>query len=227
VSDFLLPQTPLRAVTFDLDGLMFNTEEMYQEIDRTLLARRGKPSSDELLDQMMGRKAKDAIKIMIDWHELPDTVDDLLVEGREIMSRLMPARLAPMPGLMKLLEALEQANIPKGIATSSEGKTVAGMLLRFQLEPRFSFVLTSDATQRSKPAPDVYLLAAEQHGVRPEEMMVLEDSQIGTQAAVSAGAYTVAVPGGRSHAHDFAGAKLVAKGLTDHRIYQALGLSEP
>jgi HAD superfamily hydrolase (TIGR01509 family) len=132
-----------------------------------------------------------------------------------------------MPGLMDLLEALETASVPKGIATSSDRKTVAGMLLRFQLEPRFSFVLTGDCTEQSKPAPDIYLLAAEKHGVRPEEMLVLEDSQIGCQAGVAAGAYTVAVPGGRSHAHDFAGTRLVAKGLADKRIYEALGLPSP
>ncbi len=227
MTEFVLPETPLRAVTFDLDGLMFNTEEMYQEVDRMILARRGKPSTDELLDQMMGRKALEAIQVMIDWHQLPDTAEELLVESREILSRLWPARLAPMPGLMALLEALEAAGVPKGIATSSDRKTVASMLLRFQLEPRFSFVLTGDCTEHSKPAPDIYLLAAEKHGVRPEEMLVLEDSQLGCQAGVAAGAFTVAVPCGRSHAHDFPGTRLVAESLQDERIYQTLGLPSP
>ena len=224
MTEFVLPESPLRAVTFDLDGLMFNTEEMYQEVDRTILARHGKQSSDELLDQMMGRKALVALQIMIDWHQLPHTAEELLKESREIMSRLMPARLAPMPGLMNLLDALEAADIPKGIATSSDGKTAASMLLHYQLEPRFSFVLTGDCIEHCKPAPDIYLLAAEKHGVRSEEMLVLEDSHVGSRAAVAAGAYTVAVPCGRSHSHDFAGTRLVAQGLTDERIYQALGL---
>jgi HAD superfamily hydrolase (TIGR01509 family) len=227
VTDFQLPQSPLRAVTFDLDGLMFNTEEMYQEVDRTILARRGKQSSDEVLDQMMGRQALVALQIMIDWHQLTDTAEELLDESREILSRLWPARLALMPGLMDLLQALEAAGVPKGIATSSDRKTVASMLLRFQLEPRFSFVLTGDSTEQCKPAPDIYLLAAEKHDVQPEEMLVLEDSQLGCRAGVAAGAYTVAVPGGRSHAHDFAGTRLVAQGLADARIYQALGLPNP
>ena len=224
MTSFVLPKVPLRAVTFDLDGLMFNTEEMYQEVDREILARRGKHSSVELLDQMMGRKAKVALQLMIDWHQLPDTVEGLLAESREIMSRLLPTRLAPMPGLMALLSAVETAGIPRGIATSSGREFTAGILLRFQLEPRFSFVLTGEAVEHSKPAPDVYLLAAEKHGVRPEEMMVLEDSQIGCQAGVAAGAYTVAVPSGRSRAHDFTGVQLVAESLEDQRIYEALGL---
>jgi len=123
MTEFVLPRVPLRAVTFDLDGLMFNTEEMYQEVDREILVRRGKPSSTELLDQMMGRKAQAALQLMIDWHQLTDTVEELLAESREIMLRLLPARLAPMPGLLNLLYTLEAAGIPRGIATSSSRKS--------------------------------------------------------------------------------------------------------
>jgi len=224
MTHFALPKVPLRAVTFDLDGLMFNTEEMYQEVDREILARRGIPPSTELLDQMMGRKAQVALQLMIDWHKLPDTVEDLVTESREIMSRLLPARLAPMPGLLALLSALEEADLPRGIATSSGREFTASVLLRFELEPRFSFVLTGESVQHSKPAPEVYLLAVEKHGVRPEEMMVLEDSQNGCQAGVAAGAYTVAVPSGRSRRHDFTGVQFVANSLKDLRIYQALNL---
>lgn len=224
MTEFAFPQVPLRAVTFDLDGLMFNTEEMYQEVDREILSRRGKPPSTELLDQMMGRQAKVALQLMIDWHQLPDSVEELLAESREIMMRLLPTRLAPMPGMIELLTALEAAGIPRGIATSSSREFTASILLRYEWEQRFSFALTGESIEHSKPAPDVYLLAAEKHGVRPEEMMVLEDSQIGCQAGVAAGAYTVAVPSGRSRAHDFAGVQLVAESLQDPRIYGALGL---
>lgn len=226
MTGFLQPPNPLRAVTFDLDGLMFNTEEIYQEVDREILARRGKATSVELHDQIMGRQAKVALQLMIDWHQLSDTVDDLLAESREIMQRLLPTRLAPMPGMVALLDALEASGIPRGIATSSGRESTSSILLRYQWEKRFSFVLTGESIEHSKPAPDVYLLAAEKHGVRPEEMLVLEDSQIGCQAAVAAGSYTVAVPAGRSRAHQFDGVHLVADSLRDERIYRALQLRQ-
>src|SRR5262245_47442908 len=116
---FPSPNRPLRAVTFDLDGLMFNSEELYHEVGATILARRGKQITGELLDQMMGRQAHVALGVMIQWHGLADTPAQLAQESAEIFVDLLPARLQPMPGLVDLLAALEVAGIPKAIATSS------------------------------------------------------------------------------------------------------------
>jgi HAD superfamily hydrolase (TIGR01509 family) len=214
----------LRAVTFDLDGLMFNTEELYQEVGGVILSRRGKQICGDLLDQMMGRKSLVALGVMIEWHKLDDTPEQLAEESAAIFVDLLPARLAPMPGLLDLLAALEAAGIPKGIATSSGRAFVEQTLALFQLQPRFQFVLTAENIEHGKPAPDVYQLAAQRHGVQPAEMMVLEDSQIGCQAAVAAGAFAVAVPHGQSSTHKFPGVQFEAQTLADPRIYAALGI---
>jgi len=223
---FPLPDPPLRAVTFDLDGLMFNTEELYQEVGAEILARRGCKITGELLDQMMGRKSNVALQVMIDWHQLDATPEQLAAESADIFANLLPRRLQPMPGLVDLLAALEAAGIPKGVATSSGRDFVWRVLDQFQLRPRLAFVLTSEDIEHGKPAPDVYLLAARRHGVAPPEMLVLEDSHIGCQAAVAAGAYTVAVPHGRSTGHEFPGVKFIAESLADPRIYVVLGLKK-
>lgn len=219
------PHPPLAAVTFDLDGLMFNTEELYQEVGGAILARRGKQITGELLNEMMGRKSNIALQLMIDWHELEETVEQLAAESAEIFGGLLPRRLAPMPGLLELLAALEAAGIPKGIATSSGRDFVTRVLGQFNLAPRFEFVIAGEDIEHGKPAPDVYLLAAQRHGVRPEEMLVLEDSQIGCQAAVAAGTYAVAVPHGQSTMHRFPGVRFEADSLADRRIYEALAIS--
>ena len=221
------PPTPLKAVTFDLDGLMFNTEELYQEVGGMLLARRGKQFTGELLDKMMGRKSHIALALMIEHHQLDATPEQLAAESAEIFGGILPGKLAPMPGLIDLLAALESAHIPKGIATSSGRPFVERVLGIFDLQPRFDFILTSEDIENGKPEPDVYLLAAARHGVTPVEMLVLEDSQIGCQSAVAAGAYTVAVPHGQSLQHQFPGVEFIAQSLGDERIYAALGLSRP
>ncbi len=218
------PNPPIRAVTFDLDGLMFNTEKLYQQVGTTVLARRGKQASGELFNQMMGRKSNVALQIMIDWHDLNITVDELAAESAEVMGGLLAEQLEPMPGLLELLDALEAAGVPKGIATSSGRGFVDRVLDQSRVGPRMDFSLTSEDIEHGKPAPDVYLLAAERHGVEPAAMLVLEDSQIGCAAAVAAGAYAVAVPAGQSVQHDFAGAAFEAQSLADARIYAALGL---
>lgn len=218
------PNLPLRAVVFDLDGLMFNTEDLYQQVGGEVLARRGKTFDSELLDQMMGRQSHIALQIMIDWHKLDDTPDGLAAESMEIMFGLLPKQLEPMPGLLDLLNSLEAAEIPKAIATSSSRKFVTRVLAQFDLAPRFSFVLTAEDIANGKPAPDVYLLAAEKHGKKPEQIMVLEDSQIGCRAAIAAGTHAVAVPSGQSEQHNFEGVKLIADSLADSRIRAALGI---
>src|SRR5436305_13873024 len=108
-----------RAVIFDLDGLMFNTEELYQEVGSEILRRRGYVFTQELLDQMMGRPSAVALQIMIDTHTLKATVEELLAETDEIFPDILRTRLAPMPGLVELLAALEAQHLPKAIATSS------------------------------------------------------------------------------------------------------------
>ena len=224
MNNFSPPKKHLQAVVFDLDGLMFNTEDLYQQVGREVLARRGKLLTGDLIDQVMGRKSPDALQVMIDWHHLDDSPQGLADESMEIMFGLLPEQLAPMSGLLALLDALEEADIPKGVATSSSRPFVARVLAQFELSPRFAFTLTAEDIAHGKPAPDVYQLAAEKHQLAPAEIMVLEDSQIGSQAAVAANCYVVAVPSGQSTEHNFDGVGLIADSLSDPRIYAALGL---
>ena len=213
-----------RAVVFDLDGLMFNTEELYVEVGTELLRRRGREFTQELEARMMGRPSGVALAIMIETHGLKATVEELLAETDEMFPAILQARLAPLPGLIELLAALEWHGIPKGIATSSRRSFVERVLGRFDFQPRFSPILTSEDITEGKPHPEIYLQAASRLGVAPAEMLVLEDSQNGCRAAVAAGAITVAVPGAHSRRHDFTGAALVADSLADPRIYARLGI---
>ncbi len=215
----------IAAVAFDLDGLMFNTETLYFEVGDELLRRRGKRLTQELLDQMMGRPGRVSLQTMIDFHALTDTVSGLQQETDEIFSALLPHKLQPMPGLMNLLQALEDAGIPKAIATSSRRIFLDKLLTPFQLAPRFAFFLTAEDVEHGKPHPEIYRKAAERFGVHPSQMLVLEDSAAGCQSAAAAGAYAVAVPGDHSRHHCFDGAALRGETLADHAIYQLLGLA--
>ena len=222
-----MPQHVPQAVVFDLDGLMLNTEDLYQEVGRILLGRRGKEFTAELLDAMMGRRPQQALAIMVEWHALEETVEQLAAESREIFIPVLDSGLAPMPGLLALLDTLEEAGIPKAVATSSGRVFVNDVLGRCNLPHRFQFILTAEDVVEGKPHPEIYLKAAERFGIAPQRMLVLEDSQIGCAAAVAAGAIAVAVPGGHSLRHNFLGATLVADSLADPRLLALLGQPMP
>ena len=218
------PNRPLiRAVVFDLDGLMFNTEDIFNDVGRLVLQRRGKEMTRELLQQMMGRRAPEALGLMIEFHGLTDdTVGGLLDETRTLFTELAVDRLAPMPGLHTLLDRIEARGLAKGVATSSGRRYLEEILHRFDLLDRFAITLTAEDVTHGKPHPEIYLTAAEQLGVAPGEMLVLEDSHAGTTAAVSAGAVAISVPNDHSRHQDFSHATYVATRLDDPYVLRLL-----
>jgi HAD superfamily hydrolase (TIGR01509 family) len=214
-------QAPLQAAVFDLDGLMFNTEELYHEVGGQLLQRREKQLTDDLLAKMMGRQSHEALQIMIDWHDLDATAAELEAETDVIFGEILETRLQPMPGLETLLAFLEEQEIPKAIATSSRRPFAVTMLDKFEMQNRFQFLLTAEDIELGKPNPQIYLRAAERLQLTTSQMMVLEDSGNGCKAAVDSGAYAVAVLANHNREQTFPGAQLVAEGLGDPKIQDA------
>jgi HAD superfamily hydrolase (TIGR01509 family) len=215
----------LRAVVFDLDGLLVNTEDLYEQAGEMILRRRGKTYDAELREQMMGRPAVDAIRLMIDCHALSDSLEGLMCECQEVMQELMAKSLAPMPGVERLLDELTELKTPIAVATSSTPDYAEHVLTKLGLRDRFQFILTAADIRRGKPDPEVYLLAAERLGIPPAQMMVLEDSGNGCRAAVAAGAYTIAVPNHHTRNHKFPAVRLTADTLADPRILEALTIA--
>jgi len=210
--------TGIRAVCFDLDGLMFNTEDIFNEVGVEVLRRRGKEFTPELVGLMMGRRAEEAIRVMIDYHGLSDSVAALKAESWDLFDEFLGDRLAPMPGLFELLAAIESRGLPKAVATSSGRAYLEKILGRFELLDRFAFTLTAEDVTQGKPHPEIYLTAAQRLSVSPGEMLVLEDSHAGTTAGVAAGAVTVSIPTVHSRHQDYSHATFRATRLDDHVI---------
>jgi HAD superfamily hydrolase (TIGR01509 family) len=213
---------PIRAVVFDLDGLMFNTEDIFNEVGHEVLRRRSKVMTRELLQKMMGRRAPEAIALMIEHHELPETVEELILESWNLFFERVPGRLSPMPGLFELLRHIENRGLLKGVATSSARRYLEDILGRFDLLPRFDLTLAAEDVTHGKPHPEIYLTAAERLGLAPHEMLVLEDSHAGSTAGVHAGAVVVSVPNDHSRYQDFSHVHHVATRLDDPCIIQLL-----
>jgi HAD superfamily hydrolase (TIGR01509 family) len=205
-------------VAFDLDGLMINTEEIFNEVGREMLRRRGMTMTDEILCAMMGRRAPEAFAALIERTGLNEPIPALIAESAVMFEAIMEDRLRPMPGLHSLLDRIAAAGIPSAVATSSGRRYLDGMLQRFELSHRFVTTLAAEDVTHGKPHPEIYLKAADRLSVAPREMLVLEDSHTGTTAAVSAGTVAVSIPHPLSRSQDFTHAYLVATRLDDPAI---------
>ena len=217
-----LVKPKIEAVIFDMDGLMFNTEDIYNVVGDNILKPRGREFTRELKLLMMGLPGTKAFQVMVDHCHLEDTPETLENECEAMFAELLPREIQTMPGLMELLERLEQLGIPKAVATSSQLRFAKIALNQFDLMPRFKFVLTAESVVKGKPHPDVYLLAAKKMELEPSQLLVLEDSVTGSQAAAAAGTTVIAVPTQYSLGCDFSHVDHVVSSLEDDLILETV-----
>ncbi len=205
--------TRIKAVAFDLDGLMFNTEDIFEIAGRELMQRRGKVMTEECHHAMLGRRPEEAFAALQRLMDIDEPMEVLMAETKELFDSLIDDHLAPMPGLFELLSFVDERNKPRAVATSSPHDYMREMLGRYGLFDGFVHHLAAEDVTQGKPKPDIYLKAAERLGVSPGEMMVLEDSEAGTRAAAAAGAVIVSVPNRHTKVQDFSAASHVVESL--------------
>ncbi len=217
---------PIRAVVFDLDGLMFDTEALFFRVSSEMLAARGKQFTPEIMRAMIGRRSRDAGHMLKTMTGLEESVDELLAEVRERFYAVMDTAVHPTPGLFHLLDRLKQLGLPLGVATSSGRAYAERLLVGHGLRERFAVLLGAEDVSQGKPEPEIYLRAAERFGVPTRSLLVLEDSPAGVAAGVSAGAFVVGVPHEHSPAEALQSAHLIVPrldspellGLLDERV---------
>ena len=207
-----------KAAVFDMDGLMFNSEDIYFEAGRQMLAKRGLVYTKYLAEQIMGTTAQASMEYLIRELNIKESWESLAADSHRFFLELLPKMLKPMPGLLPLLDFLEANQIPRAIGTSSPRPLMEQTLAVYQLEPRFTKTVTGSDVAHSKPHPEIYLKTAAALAIEPSEMIVLEDSSTGCKAAKAAGAFTVAVPAEHSRNQNFSFVDLIADTLADPRI---------
>ena len=205
----------IRAVVFDLDGLMFDTEELFFRVASEALADRGKALTPDVMKQFIGRRADEVVQLWKTLAGVQDPVEDFLADVRRRFFEVMDSVVHPMPGLFVLLDRLHRLALPAAVATSSRQSYADRLLVRHGLKDRFDFVLTSEDVTLGKPDPEIYRLAAARFGVPAQTMLVLEDSPAGVAAAKGAGAVAVGVPHGHSPEDGLRAADLLVARLDD------------
>lgn len=204
----------VKAVIFDMDGLMIDTERLYFEVERIMARKFGKEVKDETLWKMMGRKPLEAITVFAEDLELDISPKKLLETRDELFVKKLVNEVEPMPGLFDILNILK-GKVKMAIATGSPQKFLKIVLDKLKIESYFDVFVTSDEVEKGKPDPEVYNTAVKRLKVAPFECVVLEDSSNGALAAVRAGCYTIAVPTVYTNKQDFSFVNYVAKDLKD------------
>ena len=206
----------IRALIFDFDGLIIDSETAVSATWSELYACHGLTFPSHLYRRMVGTRDHDDLL----WRDLAEqtglALDVAALEpARRARGVELANRLHPLPGIVVHLDAAADAGLCLAIASSSSAWWVDGHLERLGLAERFSAVCTKELAPRSKPDPGVYLVALERLGVAASEAVAFEDSQAGVAAAKAAGLRAVAVPGSFSEQMDFSAADAVVVSLAD------------
>jgi HAD superfamily hydrolase (TIGR01509 family) len=188
-----LPRMPA-AVVFDMDGLLFDTETLYVEAAITAATELGHDVSAEIILRTTGGPWPQTRQLLLEYFGEAFPVDDFVTVWLRHFGVLAEDRLALKPGVVELLDTLDELRLPRAIATSSSHSTVAHHLTAHDLAGRFDATVAAGDYAHGKPAPDPFLAAAKRLGVEPRLCLALEDSHNGVRSAASAGMMTIMVP---------------------------------
>ncbi|SRR5579875_588946 len=183
----------LRALIFDMDGVLVDSEPCHLKAYQELLGRYGHSYTAEDNREFLGRKDLTILEILNERYSLGSTPEDLVWEKENILRRLLKDAV-PRPGVLTVLEQAGRLDLPAAVASSATLPTIELVVETLGIKSRFQTLTSADDVPHGKPAPDVFLLAAKRLGVDPQHCLVVEDTYNGIRAAKAAGMYCIAVP---------------------------------
>jgi len=183
----------IEAVVFDLDGVLLDSEEIWDRAREELARERGGRWHEQAQRDMMGMSSTEWSRYMADVIGLPEPPEEI---NREVVRRLTELYRAELPAIAGAREAVERlaARWPLGLASSSNRELIDLALDLLGVEHLFTATVSSEEVARGKPAPDVYLEAARRLGVDPTTAAAVEDSHNGILSAKAAGMRVIAIP---------------------------------
>lgn len=179
------------AVIFDMDGVLADSEPLYQQGLNEVLADFGMHMSEEEHNELMGATVKATWDSIFAQHSPPASYEECVARYDRAMVRLLSQPREPLPGVRETLTELKQRGIPFALASSSWPNWIDALLQSTKLQGFFDITVSSTAVENGKPAPDIFLHTAERLGVEPGQCIVVEDSRSGVTAGKAAGMYVI------------------------------------
>ena len=183
----------IEAVVFDLDGVLVDSEEAWNEARRQLAEERGGRWTEQAQKDMMGMSSTEWSQYMHDVIGVPEPPEEISAEVVRRLEQLYRERLPLVPGAVEAVERIA-AHWPLAIASSSNRPLIDLVLELSELAPCFVVTVSSEEVPRGKPAPDVYLEAARRLERDPARCAAIEDSENGIRSATAAGLRVIAIP---------------------------------
>jgi len=150
----------IKAVIFDMDGVMIDSEPLWEKAERILLARRGIDYNPTYRDKIVGLNQKDSGRLLKETFNLPETIEELLAERINLIVRIYEEELELIPSLKTILKELKKSGFLLALASSSPLRVINLVLNRFSLNEFFSVVVSGESVEFGKPHPDIYLSTA-------------------------------------------------------------------
>jgi HAD superfamily hydrolase (TIGR01509 family) len=185
---------PFYAVTFDLDGVLADSEPWWNQIDAKLLAEHGVNYRGEHHRNVLGVSYRLAVEFYKNAFHISASVEELMRRRGEIATDFFANRVGLFPSAKATLEQLREMKLHLALATSSVSSSARPFLDRTAIRSLFGVVVTGDEVQRGKPHPEIYLRTSKKLGIAPEGCLVIEDALAGVAAAKGANMRVAAIP---------------------------------
>jgi HAD superfamily hydrolase (TIGR01509 family) len=185
---------PFYAVTFDLDGVLADSEPWWNQIDAKLLAEHGVSYRGEYHRNVLGVSYRVAVEFYKNAFHISASVEELMRRRGEIATDFFANRVGLFPSAKTTLERLREMKLHLAVATSSVSTSARPFLERTGIRSLFCVVVTGDEVQHGKPHPDIYLRATKKLRIAPEACLVIEDALTGIAAAKAANMRVAAIP---------------------------------
>jgi beta-phosphoglucomutase len=206
------------GIIWDLDGTLVDTSELHYQAWSTLARELSKPLSREAFEATFGRRNAEIVRLLLGGEYSDEVVLQLGERKEELYRAAAAGEIELLPGARSLLESLPAAGFQQAIGSSAPRANVDLILRLTHTERIFSVIVSMEDTQRGKPDPQVFQVAAERLGIPPDKCVVIEDAVAGVQAAKAGSMVCIAVRFGGHHSTQAlrqAGADLVCESLQE------------